>query len=96
MLHRILVCDNGKHYIVCEGNSEYEYSLYNNNTWVLVNYVDDYYLEDSIKYNDPICVGTFSNGELEYVKVVEVKKSKKEEIDEFLKSLRNYSKLFNK
>lgn len=89
MLHRILVCDNGKQYIICVGDNDYEYSLYNHDTWVFANLVHDYYLEDRIKYNERICVGRHSNGELEYVKVLEVKKSSKEEAEDFLQSLRN-------
>lgn len=95
-LYRELVCDNGKTYIIYSGSDGYTYSLYDEN-WKQVNRVYDYYLEDSIKYNEPICVGRFDNGELEYSRVLDVRKNKAQrDREDYQKQIENIERLTKK
>ncbi len=72
MLGLKLKCDNGKTYIVLEGDDQYEYALVDIETSKTVNLVNYFPLKDALSGDNeqnPICVG-IKNGELEYTYVL--------------------------
>lgn len=79
-LHRVLVCDNGKSYTICEGNEFYDYKLREESWFKEVNMVDKCYLEDAIKFDQTICVGRLENGNPENAKIIDIKDSYEDKV----------------
>jgi hypothetical protein len=63
-------CDNGKSYIIQPNGygSFYNRMICRDNK--VVNEVHDYYLDDCMNYDDPLCVGVKANGNLEYTRIL--------------------------
>jgi len=79
-LYRTLVCDNGKKYMICEGNEFYDFRLCEGDWLKEVNKVHRDYLEDAIKFNQTICVGRLDYGNCEYATIVDVEGSERDKM----------------
>jgi len=79
-LHRTLVCDNGKTYMICEGDGFYDFKLREGDWFKEINMVHRSYLEDAIKYNQTICVGRLENGNCEYALIIDVEGSMRDKM----------------
>jgi hypothetical protein len=66
-----LELDNGLRCLVQKSyDSQYTYDL--NYMGFILNSVHDYYLDDCVRYGQPICIGRYDNGELKYAKIIAV------------------------